>query len=108
MTHEVNVFFLLVEKILMFNNLRSSFVLVFMPLVRPHLNAQQGPWNQPSQKRLDYLPAQRIHPFCCPLKGVLGSAPSGDCLVLLGDFNAHAGIDSVSWRGVIGKNDPLP
>ncbi|TWW77681.1 hypothetical protein D4764_12G0010710 [Takifugu flavidus] len=37
---------------------------------------------------------------------VLESAPSGGFLVLLGDFNAHVGSDSVTWRCVIGKNGP--
>ena len=42
--------------------------------------------------------------FLKSMEKVLERALPGDFIILLGDFNAHVGIDSETWRGVIERN----
>ncbi|KAK3530420.1 hypothetical protein QTP86_024465, partial [Hemibagrus guttatus] len=44
--------------------------------------------------------------FLETLRGVLEGAPTGDSIVVLGDFNAHVSNNSDTWRGVIRRNGP--
>ena len=51
--------------------------------------------------------ASQYEAFLEEVEVALGKATSSESLVLLGDFNAHVGIDNATWKGVIGQHgDP--
>ncbi|VDP22914.1 unnamed protein product [Soboliphyme baturini] len=44
--------------------------------------------------------------FLGEMECALYEVPTPEPLIVLGDLNAHAGVDSEKWNGVIGKNGP--
>ncbi|VDP10183.1 unnamed protein product [Soboliphyme baturini] len=40
------------------------------------------------------------------VQSALSEVPNTESLILMGDFNAHVGVDAEKWNGVIGKNGP--
>ena len=56
-----------------------------------------------------YAPTLQADPadkdkFYTDLRNLLQNTPTGDKVVILGDFNARVGGDSEAWKGVLGKH----
>ena len=56
-----------------------------------------------------YAPTLQADPadkekFYTDLRNLVRNTPAGDKVVVLGDFNARVGRDSVAWKGVLGKH----
>ena len=43
-------------------------------------------------------------PFLDEVDAALQRVANMDSIILMGDFNAHVGTDSLTWKGVIGRN----